>query len=164
MRTATAKDIHRIERVYLRSWRGAYKAVLDADELEELGARRVRDFDWAAGIRAPDAEVLVGFDADGALAGVAQAKEVLDATRNLPEITMLYVDPAAWGTGLATELLAACTDWLASRGHHHARLRVAANHPRARRFYEREGWDRDRDLELVTTELTQLVYYRKALA
>lgn len=163
VRTATPVDVVEIEGVYRRAWRAAYEPFVEAARLDDLAAGRVRGFDWSLGIGAPGSAVLVGLDASGALRGVAQADEALGAPRDLPEVTMLYVDPVAWGTGLAPDLLRAATGWIAHRGHAAARVRMAEGHGRARRFYEREGWSPDPDLEPVATELTRLVYLRTSL-
>lgn len=74
--------------------------------------------------------------------GVVQADDLLPAARNLPEITMLYVDPPAWGSGVASLLLRSGLEWIDQQGHREARLRVVEVHHRARRFYEREGLGR----------------------
>jgi RimJ/RimL family protein N-acetyltransferase len=39
--------------------------------------------------------------------------------------------------------MAAFKDWLAEEGYNSAMLWVLADNPRARRFYEREGWRAD---------------------
>jgi GNAT superfamily N-acetyltransferase len=52
----------------------------------------------------------------------------------------LYVRPAAWGGGLARELHAAALAVLREQGATTASLWCLAENPRARRFYEREGW------------------------
>lgn len=163
MREGVKEDVPAMERVYQRSWSGAYEPFLDSTSLEELAADRARSFDWQRGILAPDAHVLVA-DEDGAILGVAQANEVLDPPRDLPEVTMLYADPRYWGSGVATALLAAELSWLAERGHPLARLRVVEDHLRARRFYEREGWEPDRAMEPATTGLARLIYYRRRIA
>jgi GNAT superfamily N-acetyltransferase len=49
--------------------------------------------------------------------------------------------PDAWGTGVASTLLHAMVEWLTQRGASSASLWVAADNARARRFYEREGWN-----------------------
>jgi ribosomal protein S18 acetylase RimI-like enzyme len=59
-----------------------------------------------------------------------------------PDITMLYVDPPAWGSGVASRLLRSGLKWIDQQGHREARLRVVEVHHRARRFYEREGLGR----------------------
>ena len=95
--------------------------------------------------------------------GVVQADESLPSPRDRPEITMLYVDPVAWGAGAATELLRAGLRWIGQRGHNEARLRVVEAHHRARRFYEREGWVVDPDLEPARNDFFKLIYYRRAV-
>lgn len=161
VRAVTPLDISAIEAVYYRSWRSAYEPFLDPELLETLAAQRSRDFDWLRAIRSPDAAVLVGVDGGSSVLGVAQVNEALHAPRDLPEITMLYVDPPAWGSGIASSLMDGGLAWIAGRGHTSARLRVVENHHRARRFYEREGWTLEPRLAPVTTELARLVYYRR---
>lgn len=153
-----------MEDVYQRSWSGAYEPFLEPELLTELAEGRARTFDWSRGMQREDAEVLVAVDSTGAVVGVVQADEVLEEPdRDLPEITMLYVDPTSWGSGVASALLAAGLRWIAHRGHAEARLRVVENHRRARRFYEREGWTPDLSIEPGTTGLAKLVYYRQSL-
>jgi GNAT superfamily N-acetyltransferase len=50
------------------------------------------------------------------------------------------VRPDHWGTGLARTLHDAALAEARRRGVTAARLIVAADHGRARRFYDREGW------------------------
>jgi GNAT superfamily N-acetyltransferase len=52
----------------------------------------------------------------------------------------LYVRPASWGSGLARELHAAALAALRGQGATTASLWCLAENPRARRFYERQGW------------------------
>jgi GNAT superfamily N-acetyltransferase len=52
----------------------------------------------------------------------------------------LYVREGAWGGGLARELHAAALDALRGQGATTASLWCLAENPRARRFYERQGW------------------------
>lgn len=150
VRTAVPADLPGIEASYLRSWRAAYEDLLNADALKEQAEIR-RDYNWVRGISSPDDDVAVAVDDDGRVIGVVQAREDPGGGRDLPEITMLYVDPVAWGTGAATDLLEAAVEWIRARGHDCARLRVVEEQARARRFYEREGWTADRDLHPHTT-------------
>ena len=53
---------------------------------------------------------------------------------------MFYLHPDAWGSGAADPLMAACLDELRSR-FDRAILFVLEANPRARRFYERWGWE-----------------------
>jgi GNAT superfamily N-acetyltransferase len=162
VREATEGDIPGIEAAYLRSWRAAYKGYLDPDVLDDEVEKR-RSFEWCRGIRAPGSAVFVAVEDERAVLGVVQADEVRATPRDLPEITMLYVDPRAWGAGVATILLHAAVTWVAERNHAAARLRVVEDHARARRFYEREGWHVDPDLEPAHHDLSRLIYYRRSL-
>ena len=55
----------------------------------------------------------------------------------------LFVRPAWWGTGLASELYTAFTAEASARGYRRGRLMTPAPHARARRFYELRGWRPD---------------------
>lgn len=157
---ARESDIAAIADCYLRSWRAAYDGSLAPDVVAEEVEKR-RDFDWARGIEADTSAVLVAVDDNGTVLGVVQTDEELPPPRDRPEITMLYVDPAAWGTDVARELLAAGLRWIAERGHLEARLRVVEEHGRARRFYERERWQVDPDLEPARNAFFRLIYYHR---
>lgn len=85
---------------------------------------------------------------------------VLSADPNFPPATT----PQYWGTGVASSLLAQGVGWILERGWETARLRVVEAQARARRFYEREGWRPDADVEPAHNGFFKLVYYRRALA
>jgi GNAT superfamily N-acetyltransferase len=55
-------------------------------------------------------------------------------------VWMLFVREPWWGTGLAADLLARAVALAAAEGYGAMRLHTPAEHVRARRFYEREGW------------------------
>ena len=59
----------------------------------------------------------------------------------LVHFRQLFVARAHWGTGLATRLHAAAVDEARARGFDAMRLFTPAGQARARRFYEREGWE-----------------------
>jgi GNAT superfamily N-acetyltransferase len=99
---------------------------------------------------------------DGALAGHVA---IMDATRHqrfpaepgTAHLWQLFVRAPWWGSGLATQLLAAAVDEARARGYARMRLVTPAGQARARRFYEREGWSAgepfdDRELGLAIVE------------
>ena len=96
------------------------------------------DFDarraWLEGhlraLRAGGAEIIVGLDADGRPAGFA----VIDAKSGY--LDQLCVAPAEGGSGLASALV----DEAKRRSPRVIELDVNDMNPRARRFYEREGF------------------------
>ena len=162
VREAVEADIPGIRKCYLRSWRAAYNGYLTPDVLNEEAQKR-EGFDWSRVIKSETATVQVAVDSGRRILGVVQADEDLPPPRDLPEIDMLYVDPEAWGSQVALRLLDAGLDWIARQGHAQARLRVVEVHNRARRFYEREGWQLDADLEPARNDFFRLVYYRRQL-
>jgi GNAT superfamily N-acetyltransferase len=58
----------------------------------------------------------------------------------LAHLGHLFVKPAYWGTGAATQLLARATNAAATSGFTAMRLFVPVGQARARRFYAREGF------------------------
>lgn len=59
------------------------------------------------------------------------------------EIYRLFVAPERWGTGVAQALMLSARERLRTEGFETALLWVHANNPRARCFYESEGWQFD---------------------
>lgn len=162
VRDAENSDISRIRECYIRSWRASYSGLLEPGVLEDAAQKRL-SFDWCRGIAKQSAAVRVAVDSLNRVLGVVQVEENLQSPRDFPEITMLYVDPAVWGSQVATQLLNAGLRWIAMRGHPAARLRVVEEQSRARRFYEREGWELDSDLEPAFNDFFRLIYYRRSL-
>jgi GNAT superfamily N-acetyltransferase len=81
-------------------------------------------------------------------AGLAGQVTLLPAARanrpvdepGLAHLRNLFVRADLWGSGLARTLHAAALDAARERGFSAMRLFSAAGQARARRFYEREGW------------------------
>lgn len=59
------------------------------------------------------------------------------------ELYAIYALPEAWGSGSGPALLRAVLEGLREDGFATAILWVLEDNPRARRFYEREGWSLD---------------------
>jgi GNAT superfamily N-acetyltransferase len=85
-------------------------------------------------------------------------------SRDAGELYSIYVLPESWGSGAAPDLMAEVKDWFAQEGYATAMLWVLADNPRARRFYEREGW-RAEGTRIDTVRGTQVeeALYRLAL-
>lgn len=154
IRAAGPEDSEGLGRVHIAAWQAAYRGLMPDEFLDALdpAARAKR---WLAALvegsgdgryTAEGHEVLALLveDDDGQVAGVSV---VGPARRQEPsgvgELWMINLEPAAWGRGLGTKLLAAATDELRSAGYVEAVLWVLSGNDRARRFYEREGWRSD---------------------
>jgi GNAT superfamily N-acetyltransferase len=161
LRHGDDSDLGAIMEAYIASWRAGYAGLLPETVVDEQAELR-RQYDWLVPIESSFAEVIVAV-AGANVVGVIEAGDRPRNADNLPEIEMLYVIPQWWGTDVAKDLLVAGTNWIAARGHSAARLRVVEVQTRARRFYEREGWQLDDDMAPASNGLYRLVYYRRRL-
>jgi GNAT superfamily N-acetyltransferase len=59
------------------------------------------------------------------------------------ELRAIYVLPETWGSGAGPALMRAALEHLRGCGCTEGTLWVLEDNPRARRFYEREGWELD---------------------
>jgi GNAT superfamily N-acetyltransferase len=62
------------------------------------------------------------------------------AVPRLAHLWLLFVAPAAWGTGVADSLLTWAVDGMRESGFHAGQLWTPTAQARARAFYERHGW------------------------
>ena len=139
VRRAEPADARGIAEVHTRTWQAAYRHVFPADVLDNLDVEeRVRG--WLERIEA-DMAVWVAETEDGIVGFVAAGPSRTED--GFGELYAIYLLPEAWGGGAAAGLMAAFKDWLAEEGYTTAMLWVLADNPRARRFYEREGWRAD---------------------
>jgi GNAT superfamily N-acetyltransferase len=74
----------------------------------------------------------------GAAPGLWRARSVVPG---LAHLWQLFVLPEWWGRGVAPLLHDAATEEMRTQGYRSARLFTPARHVRARRFYERRGWE-----------------------
>lgn len=157
VRRATIQDAREIAEVHVATWRGAYAhafpaevlAALDVEERERLWQRAVANEDMAVFVT-EDGGSVKGF------VSVGPSREV----EGEGELYAIYVHPDAWGTGSGPALMSEARRWLAER-FPAAILWVLEDNPRARRFYEREGWTvGDRRLDVVRGVEVAEVRYR----
>jgi GNAT superfamily N-acetyltransferase len=150
VRRATAADAAEMGRVHTASSAAAYRHVVAEDP---YGLER-RTKVWSE-ILAGDHRAHVAED-DGSVVGVLNVAG--------DELHAIYVHPDWWGSGAGQALLEKAHDLLAETCDE-AQLTCLADNPRARRFYERNGWIVDREV----TEPhfggvpTRVVKYRKRL-
>jgi GNAT superfamily N-acetyltransferase len=118
-------------RVHHASSVAAYAHVVTQDD----GALERRTAAWRDVLAGADPSFVA--ETDGAVVGV------LHVTSD--ELKVIYVHPDWWGSG-AGQLLIEHAHAELARTCDEATLTVLADNPRARRFYERNGWTLDREL------------------
>jgi ribosomal protein S18 acetylase RimI-like enzyme len=138
VRRARIEDAEAIARVHLRTWQAAYRHVFPPDQLDALPLER-RIAGWQRGLRDDDG---ICFVAGDPILGFVFAEPCADEP-GIGEVDAIYVDAAAWGTGVGRALLARAEEDLRARGFDEAVLWVIEDNPRARRFYEAAGWTLD---------------------
>jgi ribosomal protein S18 acetylase RimI-like enzyme len=164
IRVAEAADAAEIADVHVRSWQEAYEGIVPEAYLAGLDpAARARQ--WSDHLRrGPEDQVstwvalsgghVVGFVSYG------PARDE-DASRGDREIYSIYLEPGAWGHGVARDLMRTVLGEIGA--HTRVTLWVLAENDRARHFYRRHGFQADgveRLDEVGGAELLEVRYRR----
>ncbi|QAY62104.1 N-acetyltransferase [Xylanimonas allomyrinae] len=169
IRPATPDDASRIAQVHVTSWQGAYAGLLPADYLADLDPQ-VRASRWQSVLTtkqgsATQSHVLVA-EQSGRTLGFASfglsADE--DAETGTHELYAMYLEPRAWGRGVARELMRTVLAQVPAGAE--MTLWVLEGNDRAQHFYRRHGFHPDgveRIDEIGGVPLTE-VRYRRAVA
>ena len=141
MRRARQEDAAAVAEVHVRTWQAAYEHIFGAERLDELDVEpRLRGWERALAER-PDEPVLLA-EQEGRVVAFAS----VGPSRDEPgegELYAIYALPSAWGGGAGPALMRESLALLRELGYRSATLWVLEDNPRARRFYEREGWTLD---------------------
>ncbi|SDD65004.1 Ribosomal protein S18 acetylase RimI [Sanguibacter gelidistatuariae] len=162
IRTATPDDARAIARVHIASWREAYAGIVPDEYLSSLDidAREKRWLDvisdgtsstWLAEI----ARRTVGF------ANIGPCRDE-DAEEGDLELYAIYLDPEAWGRGVARDLMRTLLAEVPPTTP--VSLWVLADNDRARHFYRRHGFAPDgvEKIEEYSDKGLTEVRYRRA--
>ncbi len=161
IRSATPDDAAAIARVHVTSWKGAYAGVLPQEYLDSLGPES-RLEEWTKILSEGRGTTIVA-EADGRTLGFASwgPSRDEDAEDGDLELYAIYLDPEAWGRGVARDLMrSVLADVQAGTP---MSLWVPATSDRARHFYRRHGFHPDgieRIDEVGGTPVTQVRYRR----
>lgn len=143
IRPAVVEDAAPIAEVHVASWRQAYAGVVADDYLGaiDVEARAER---WRQQLASPepDAHVWVA-EEEGRVVGFASLGPSMDedAGRDTMQIYTIYLEPHAWGQGIARELMR--TVLAAVPNGAPVTLWVLEANERARHFYRRNGFNPD---------------------
>ena len=162
IRRARLEDAAAIAAVHVRTWQAAYEHVFGAERLAglDLAAREGFARRFAGD---PEYDGFVAEGDDGRILGFVATGPAEDEAEHR-EVYAIYVLPEAWGSSAGPGLLEAATQAMRARGATDAILWVLEDNPRARRFYEREGWVADGSAESEYLGLTvPLARYRLTL-
>jgi ribosomal protein S18 acetylase RimI-like enzyme len=160
IREASIGDAEAIGRLQLHSWQDAYRGLLPADYLDTL---EEADFtakwtstieqlgDRASVLAADDGAEVVGFVHAGPSEQSAGA-----------QIFAMHVSPPLRGHGIGFDLHDLALRRLRSYGFDEVELWLLKDNLRARRFYERQGWQNDGEerLGMPPTDAVETRYVR----
>ena len=142
VRSACVGDAPDIASVQVEAWKVGYSHIYPSSVLDALSvADRVTS--WAEQLTEGTCRAWVAAASLGDITGfvsVSAARD--DDLTDVGEVLALYVRPSAWGGGVAAALLDESTRALAAQ-YASAVLWVLEGNSRARRFYERRGWQAD---------------------
>ena len=143
VRRAGVEDAAAVADIHVRSWQAGYAHIFGVERLATLSVER-RLPRWQEIIAGDEQVCLVAEDDAGRMLGWCTIGASRDSElENAGEIWGIYLAPEAWGSGAAPALMAASVETLRGQGFEQASLWVLEDNPRARRFYEREGWNLD---------------------
>jgi len=161
-RLAIPDDARAIAEVHVRSWQAAYRGVVADEFLDSLDVdRRV---EMIEGVIRDESKGLLVAEQDGHVAGFSMLAASYD--EGWGEVLAIYASPDHWGVGVGYELMAASVEWLHEQGYQRAMLMVLEDNPRARTFYERQGWSlgkRIRIENIGSRDLTEVRYEKDPL-
>jgi GNAT superfamily N-acetyltransferase len=143
----------------VQTWQAAYEHVFGAERLAALDIN-TREERWRQRIAERGNEAVVVAEDHGFVIGFASYGGSRDHAGE-GELYAIYTLPEAWGSGAGPALMGATLAGLGERGFVTASLWVLDDNPRARRFYEREGWTDDggrREEEFLGVPITEVRY------
>lgn len=142
IRPATPEDGPAIGAVHVASWRAGYAGLVSAERLAALDPV-ARGRTWGERISAGSTlRVLV---VDGRVVGFAgtEPSRDPDEAEGVRELTVLYLEPSAWGRGLGRRLLDHVVAEATTAGAREMTLWTFAENARALRCYEAAGFEPD---------------------
>ena len=142
-RPATPHDARAIAIVHCHSIRETFSGLLDdyvaarpLDHCEQVWERRLANNNECTTLALLRGEQIVGF------ASVAPSPD--DDVRGIAgELDRIYIHPSAWGNGHGTTLIQWCEKTLKVQGFNTIKLWVFEVNQRARRFYQKHGYEPD---------------------
>jgi RimJ/RimL family protein N-acetyltransferase len=167
IRYAAMEDIHGMGRVYVDTWKAAYRGMIPQEFLDGLTASRWEDrYRQTLGKEGmPKAAVLL---LDGQIIGVSSFMKTRDndLTDDYGEIISIYVLPEYWHMGYGTLMLNWVTRELEKLGFTDCVLWTLEENLRAQRAYERFGFTRDgarKNQEFSGKDVWEIRYRKKIL-
>lgn len=148
IRKATVDDVKDISRIYALSWKAAYAGIVPQDFLDAIDDDRwVHKFRQDIGDGTLIALMIYDGDAPVGCAAFGAARD--EKMPGWGEIVSIYLHPDYFGKGFGEALLRETVAALRERGFEHVYLWVLRDNARARRFYEKHGFEPSGDVSTI---------------
>ncbi len=152
-------DQSAVSRIYEESWKFAYRGIIPQDYLDAIQPGR-----WSLAAEKPGMRSLVVLE-NGVMAGTSSVcASRFPEREGWGEIVSIYLLPEYLGLGLGKALLNAAVGELRGMGFSDIFLWVLEENLRARRFYEKNGFElseRTMESEIGGKKLREVQYIRQ---
>jgi GNAT superfamily N-acetyltransferase len=145
IRRAVEADAAAVAALHVRAWQWAYRGLLPDVYLDGLREQvPQRENMWRRQLQGvpPDRPVWVA-ERGGEVIGFCNTSPARDDEEATAEVQALYLAPEVVGTGVGAALMRRALADLRERGYQAVVLWVLDTNSRARRFYEKGGWQAD---------------------
>ncbi|NEA98222.1 GNAT family N-acetyltransferase [Streptomyces sp. SID13726] len=145
IREMTLADCDRVSEIRVRGWQSAYRGLMPQPFLDALSVARDAEHRRARFGRGGGSVVDLVAERDGEILGWACHGPYRDGELRTgdAELYAIYVDARRSGGGIGHALLQESVRRSTAAGHPRMLLWVLKGNTRARRFYEREGFEAD---------------------
>lgn len=145
IRPMALADCDRVAEIRVRGWQSAYRGLVPQSYLDAMSPARDAERHRARFAQADASVVNLVAEWDGEVAGWACHGPYRDGEVRTAdaELYAIYVDPRRYGGGIGHELLRESLANRTGAGHDRMHLWVLKDNIRARRFYERAGFEAD---------------------
>ena len=148
-------DIDAICDIYCQSWRAAFRGSVPQDYLDALSGSR-----WRPALENSELDSYVVMDGD-IYAGTSIICPSRDEKmQGWGEIVTMYLLPEYFGKGYGKPLFECVVNALKEKGFKKIYLWVLDENIRAQRFYEKNGFEKTEDVEIVEVGGKDLCNYR----
>jgi ribosomal protein S18 acetylase RimI-like enzyme len=157
---ASSTDCRAVAQIHVDAWRVAYDGIVPSDYLAALSVDQ-RETMWRTAVERGTPRVLVARTDQRVAGWIAYGQSRDEGTGpDVAEIWAIYVDPAAWSTGIGQALWDAARRQLQEQGYRSVTLWVIRSNVRAIRFYERAGFaarvEPAKEFELGGAQITEV--------
>jgi predicted acetyltransferase/ribosomal protein S18 acetylase RimI-like enzyme len=165
VREARLQDAEAIARVHVASWQSAYRGIMPEAMLDQLSVAKWTK-DWKVRLQ-PSERLTFVLEVDGAIQGWASIGPCRDDDKetNSGEIYGIYLNPSCWSKGQGAMLYLRTETAMRASSFTESRLWVLEANDRARRFYEKAGYEHDGHTKCMQREGAELfeIRYKKSL-